>query len=145
MLVLIDCICTIEEALHVELIHVEEFLPVKLVIAPFQLQSTIGRVVVVEVPSFVVDNDFLGLLHPQHSIKMPSQSGILRDMPGRNQDVRCVHVRSGFLGFDFTDAASRTHWHVPEAIEINCNCRDALSFRRGYLDMVFVAFTPCIW
>jgi hypothetical protein len=141
---MVDSICKIEEALHVELI-VEECLPVKFVIAPFQLQSTIGRIFVVEVPSFVVDNNFSRFVRPQHSQKMLSQPGILRDMPRRNQDVRCVTVRPEFLGFDFTDAASRTHWNVPEAIEINGNCRYASSVRRGCIDMVFGAFTPSVW
>jgi hypothetical protein len=61
MAMLITCIYTIEKVLHVELI-VEEVLLVKLVIAPFKFQSTIARIVEVEVPSLIVDNNFLGLL-----------------------------------------------------------------------------------
>jgi hypothetical protein len=111
------------------------------VIAPFQLQSTISRIVVVEVPSFVVDDDLFGHLCLQHSTKVPSQLGLRRDMLKRNQDVRRPEV----LSFDFTNAASRTYRNVPETIEINCSCRDASSVWRGGIDMVSSAFASCIW
>jgi hypothetical protein len=142
LLVLVACTCTIEKALHVELIS-KELLPVIFVIAPFQLQSTTSRVFVVQVPSFVVHNDRFGLLCPQHPLKMPSQMRKRRHVLGRNQDVWTVRLK--FLGFDFTDAASWTYRHIPEAVEINSNRREATSFRRGSIDTVFGAFTPCIW
>jgi hypothetical protein len=115
----------IGEALHEQLILVEQQFSVEQFMASCEPFASHGGVIVDQVPSVIIDHNVDGPKASKHPIKMPHDASIVWHVPRRYEDAR--------RRIDRADAAPRSRKHIAETIKTGIDFDGAAPWPRRHI------------